>query len=131
MKITGEAPVEKRHRILCQYPKVRPLGQAQAKPPESFREKVARAIDRQKNSNAGEERRIFVDETRSVNCPIARAQTGTWRVEGAPCPLCEHYRGLIFEKRLFRKPRKHAVLCSHYKGLQVRPGVTGDAVFGD
>jgi len=121
VKITGDADVNRRYRVVCSYPRPRSLalGDQSVKLQAGYSERLAAEIHARGASNQKLEMEIFVENIFSINCPIARATSGVWRVVAPACPMCEHYEGLETTEK---GPK---VLCAHRFGVQIQSTVMG------
>lgn len=121
--VSGNEPeTTKRFRVACQYPRRRVLSRSTFPLKKSYRRDLLAGISAREEATQKDhaaERKIFVDESFAVNCPLARAKTGEWRVERPPCPLCEHYKGLD------SSAGKPIVLCDHPRSISFRRPVDG------
>ena len=123
VQVSGdEAEAPRRFRVVCQHPRHRALLRSAASLSKSYRALLLNAISVREEAtqkSQSMERWAFVDESFAVNCPIARAKVGSWRVERPPCPTCEHYKGLI------QSPDKPMILCAHPRTIPFRRQVDG------
>lgn len=86
-------------RVVCKFPKPRPVRPTGTDGPsgeyKDLLENNARALGRFSDTPTGEmERQVFVREGHVVNCPVSRANSGTWALAAPPCPACKHYAGM-------------------------------------
>ena len=123
VQVSGDEPeAPKRFRVVCQHPKRRTLLRSPMPLNKSYRAVLLNAIavrEEATQRNQDMERWAFVDESFAVNCPIARAKAGTWRMERPPCPTCEHYKGLV------PSPDQPMILCGHPHTIPFRRPVDG------
>lgn len=118
VEVSGDKPeAPKRFRVVCQHPKRRALLRSSMPLAKSYRAVLLNAIavrEEATQRNQDMVRWAFVQESFAVNCPIARAKVGTWRVERPPCPACEHFKGLI------PSPDQPMILCAHPRTIRFR-----------
>ncbi len=123
VRVSGSDPeAPKRFRVMCQHPWSRPLLRSTMPIEESYRKVLLSAIavrEEATQKNQDLERRVFVEESFGVNCPMARAKIGVWRVERPPCPACEHYKGF---DPLAGRP---AIMCDHARTIRFRRPLNG------
>lgn len=117
---TEPVPPERRFRILCRHPKKRRLHPCTVEIPKKQSDYLARHIKQAARTTMHAELKHFVEEPRSINCPIARAKTGVWNVQGAPCPACEYYKGLTREGK--------EVICGHVQSIRFQRIVFGASI---
>ena len=121
--VSGNEPeIPKRFRVVCRYPRRRVLLRSAFPIEKSYRRDLLAGISAREEAtqkDCAAERKIFVDESFAINCPIARVKTGEWRVEHPPCPLCKHYRGVDSSSG------KPMVLCDHPRSISFRHPVDG------
>ena len=123
VRVSGsESEAPKRFRVMCQHPRSRPLLRSTMPIDESYRKTLLAAIAVREEATQKShdlERRVFVEKSFGVNCPMARATIGAWRVERPPCPACEHYKGLD------PSTGRPAVMCDHARTIRFRRPVAG------
>ena len=118
----NEVEASRRFRVVCQHPRHRALLRSTMPLDKSYRALLLNAIavrEEAMQKSQSMERWAFVEESFAVNCPIAKAKVGTWRMERPPCPTCEHYKGLV------PSLDQPMILCGHPRSISFRRPVDG------